>query len=110
MQVADDVGCSEEGEDQWVVYRDSPKHEGPSVGYASADSAAASTPKSDLDVIRQRLISAVQRPHQPSSAAGIITGSPAGRRATPSTDALALRFPHHGPLNKLDDDIELEFR
>ncbi|CAL8464813.1 g4348 [Coccomyxa elongata] len=84
--VADDYS-----EDQRVVYRDSPRHEDCSGQQHSRHSTAANASGTDLDLIRQRLISAVQRPHAPSGAIGVITGTPARRHTTPSADPLSLR-------------------
>ncbi len=83
----------DESEDQRVVYRDSPWQEDASGPKHSVHSAAASAPQSDLDLIRRRLISAVQRPHAPSTAVGVITGTPGRRHGTPSADLLSFRYP-----------------
>ena len=74
------------------MYRDSPWQEDASGPQQSTHSAATSTAQSDMDLIRRRLISAVQRPHAPSGAIGVITGTPARRHTTPSADPLSLRY------------------
>ncbi|BDA50405.1 probable DNA replication ATP-dependent helicase/nuclease DNA2 at C-terminar half [Coccomyxa sp. Obi] len=81
----------DDSEDQRVVYRDSPRHEDCSGQQHSRHSTAVSASGTDLDQIRQRLISAVQRPHAPSGAIGVITGTPARRHTTSSADPLSLR-------------------
>lgn len=75
------------------MYRDSPRHEDGSWEQHSRHSTAANASGTDLDLIRQRLISAVQRPHAPSGAIGVITGTPSRRHTTPSADPLSLRYP-----------------
>ena len=85
--------AEDDSEDQRVVYRDSPRHQDCSGQQHSMHSAGASASRSDMDLIRQRLISAVQRPHAPSGAIGVITGTPATRPISPSADPLSLRYP-----------------